>query len=523
MRSVTVILRRVESPYSPQLAALLERTLVIALVRQARLQRLLGDEDHGWSSDLSENRLRLGPGAVYEIDVLGTQSRNNDTFVWAWSNPSFSERQRMSSLMLRKVGREQRIPELVEDGEVPLDRMEASLACLLGVGVADADAYFVGEHDGGAIAFLIHDEALRSEPYHVLDLAFAMHRVIGAPVGHRRAVETFAAAPFDGFTAEVGDPTIVFSHRDGHVEMDFDELGRLTDLRVEAQPPDGAGGPVAPIPIAYEAGPPAAGDPEPEDTETVAVLDHPGGPIVVCDPFHVYAAAAPAPLPGGLPAGQHDLDVALVDDPAGGRRVELAYVFVSDGEVAEWHDAAVVPTDSGLVCFGTPGAVRGLADEARLLALEAALREHAQDTWTYAELDGVVVVSSGVGAGECVLSWGYDGDEELVCLVAELILDGDLEPAAPGAPAAAGAPGRGLQRATMAPVFVAEPDPRNVIVVTPTAAWRLAIVIRRFVEQAFGGEIDLEVVPEYEGDSPVPVRIVLDGGRSGREVILVER
>lgn len=523
MRSVTVILRRVESPYSPQLAALLEEHLVVALVKQARLQRVLGDEDHGWSADLRENRLQLAPGAVYPIDVLGTESHANGTFLWAWANPSFSESQRASALKLRKVGRDRRIRELVEDGEVPAAEMEASLACLLGVGAVGADGYFVAEREEADVAFLLHDERLRTEPYHVLDLAFAMHRVIGAPVGHRRAVEAFAAAPFDGFTAEVGDPTIVFSHRDGHVEMDFDELGRLTDLRVEAQPPEGAGGPVAPIPIAYEAGPPAAGDPEPEDTETVAVLVHAGGPIVVCDPFHVYAAATPPPLPGGLPAGEHDVDVALVDDPAGGRRIELAYVFVSDGEVAEWHDAAVVPTDSGLVCFGTPEAVRGLADEARLLRLEAALREHAQDTWTYAKLDGVVVVSAGVGAGECVLSWGYDGDEELVCLVAELILDGDLEPAEPGAPAAAGAPGRGLQRATMAPVFVAEPDPRNVIVVTPAAAWRLAIVIRRFVEQAFGGEIDLEVVPEYEGDSPVPVRIVLDGGRSGREVIEVER
>jgi len=500
-------------PWSAQLVALLEERFVETMVRQMRLQRLVGDTPPQWSLDLRRGVLEIAPGWRFGVDVLGTESRNDDTFVWAWDNPSFRRDQTRSARALREVGAQRSIPELVQHGALPLDRMEASLACLLGVGVTDADAYFVGERDEGDMGFLLHGGRLRDAPFDRTDLPFALTRVAAMPVSHRNAIEAFARSPSGGYEVELERWSIAFRRDDDRIEVEFDDYGRLADMR-------------------FHGGAPEPGDEasaaEEGETETIAELSLPDGELVVCDPFLVSGSVHADPLRDDLPLGPHDVDVWLVDDPAGGHRVQIAYVFFSDEEVVEWGPAGATPTDSGVLCFATPAALRRHAQrgEAARDELDEALTAAAQPTWFHAAKEGLVAVSTGFGAGEYELAWGLDAVGAVACLAVDCLAPSDLE-AEPGAPPqVSGSPGVGLQRATMLPQRIGSLDARNMTILPPSAARKLLRTMIRLLDQSVGGRVNAGVTPEFDDDGNVPARIRVSGTGGGRpfnEVVEVER
>ena len=227
-----------------------------------------------------------------------------------------------------------------------------------------------------------------------------------------------------------------------------------------------------------------------------------GGRLAVCDPFLLVEADLPEPLPGALPAGRHEVAVALVADPDGGARVETAYLFVGDGEPEEWESVGAVPADSGVLCFGTPEAVRGLAEErtTTLDDLDRALTANGAQTWEHAKLDGLVAFSSGFGDGLFEVFWGYDADERLAAVAVECLAEEELE---------AERPGPGLQHAfLLAAALGGEPVPENVVPVPPQMNRQLTTTERAIVRTLLGGkEVEFEVTPVYEGESRVPAHV----------------
>lgn len=108
----------------------------------------------------------------------------------------------------------------------------------------------------------------------------------------------------------------------------------------------------------------------------------PDGRLTVCDPLLAVVPEAVDPLPGGLPPGEHEVEVLLVDDPAGGERIQTAYLFVGEGEAVEWEPAGEVPVDSGVVCFAHHDAAQTLVGggEEALGPLQEALAKSAAPT-----------------------------------------------------------------------------------------------------------------------------------------------
>jgi hypothetical protein len=121
------------------LTELLERHAVASLAKQRRLARLV-DRGAGWSAKLDRGWLRIG-----------AESPEEQSFVWAWANESFTAEQTASAQMLRRLGIETGVEELVIDGAIPLDRIDSEAAGILGSGVADADAYFNAFHAHGTV------------------------------------------------------------------------------------------------------------------------------------------------------------------------------------------------------------------------------------------------------------------------------------------------------------------------------------------------------------------------------------
>ena len=392
--------------------------------------------------------------------------------------------------------------------ELPPGDGDPDVHGLVAVGESDADAYAVvvdeDDEDAAAQILLLRGGALRDAPYQPYDLPSALTALTGSglPVDHRRALERFAERAPEPYAVTVGAAEATIEGPGGTVTVEFDEHGRIGEVRGEIEGVDQAFDGVEEV-----------------DIIGLGQLELPDGRVVAGDPFMAVTPEVAEPLPGAVPKGRHDVAVLLADDPAGGHRVRSAFLVVAEGEVVEWEPVAAIPVDSGIACFGTPEAVKRLVeggDEA-LAPVEQALAASAVDTWEHAVLDGLVAFSTGFGDGQFEVAWGYDAEESLVCVAIDCLPDWQLEGhSKPDADPPTGTPGRGLQRGFLAAAGLgAEWAAANSILLPPDANRALTEVDRRVARALLAGhDIQYEATPEYDPGSSIParVRVKVDGG-----------
>ncbi len=491
------------------LALLLEEHVIATLLGQLRLEAFVG-ADTEWSITPQTGEVTLG-GHRFPLDAVGVETAADASFVWAWADEGFTDEQVVSAMAVQAIGARRGIAELVTE-QVPLDQLDGQLAGLLAAGVAQADAYLLGEQEGITIVLLLRDPALAAQPLPPTALVSAMNVLLEGdmPLDHHRAVRRFADRLPEGFSARVEESRVVLRGPDQEVTAEFDELGRIARVDGQMVP---AGEP--PLPPLDDAGTDEDADADDGHVVTLGTVDLPDGRLVVCDPFTVAAPGVVQPLPGALPAGTHTVEVALVEDPAGGERVQTAYLFVREGDPVEWEPAGAVMVDSGVVCFAAAGAADRLADggDAAVAPLEQALRASGEPTWEHGELEGLQAFSAGFGDGELEVFWGYDEEEVLVCVAIDCLPEWHVaEQRAHG-----GSPGRGLQRAYLvAGLLGTTRTPENAILVPPATNRELAALERRVVRGLLGEEeVEITVEPAFardEDETPVSVRVAASGG-----------
>lgn len=212
-----------------------------AFAKQLHLDDLVGELD--WHVDLGSGCLSFGDRYRWQTQVLGTASEINNSWLWAWANPSgIAPELLQAALALRDFGEQHGITELVE-AQLPLAEIDGHFLALLASGLLDAGAYYRAPYEGGAAFLLITDERFPrcSEP----------------PLGRIASVFPQALAALDipnhkialagylescGLAFESEPARIVVKEKDEPVLMaTFDEQERLTHLevtlRAEEPPP----------------------------------------------------------------------------------------------------------------------------------------------------------------------------------------------------------------------------------------------------------------------------------------------
>ena len=505
---------------------LVEQHAVTAMLCQQRLLRLTGEEA-AWSADLDEGRFTIGSWR-FRADVLGTESSASGAWLWSWANPSLRPEQTLSAGLLWQLGTRYGVPELAAEGEVPLSAIDAHLAGIAGVGEASADGYYVGPDGERAVVFLVRHPGLADAPFTPVDLLGAMNALTvgGLPFDTAAALEAFAAAPLEGFSVTTERRQIRLGGPGGSAAIfELDRRGRVkhaTFASADAVPP-----------------PPLDDDADDADEDEglvdVGVLTVPAdGRLGVLDPYLVVDGLGAGTLPTDAFAGTHRVAVALHEDPAGGERVELAYVLLDpDAEAVTWQPVGDALVDSGVVAFVSGPALAALEGGGVPPELDAALAASARPTWEHAALDGLVAVSCGLGDGEARVLFGFDADDRLVrvgidCLsgweLDELDETGDHDVVAEAAPG--DTPGPGLQRALLlAGALGGAPDPENVVLLPPAANRALARLDRRLLAATAASEVDVtgHVLPEYDDPTFVPsrIRVLADGPDPFDETITV--
>ena len=208
----------------PLLAKACNTHILISLAGQLRFGEVVDGLD--WNIDLGAGTLRFGDRFTFDAQVLGSESEESGTWLWAWANESLDVPGALEvANRLRQLGSERGIDELTTP-QFPVDQeCNGFLLTVAAQSIAKAPLFYRCDTGGGWAYFLI---GLRQMPALPGELA-ARHvneafsqAMLGIPFDHRQALTTAAAAigvgPGADGRLQVGDT----SYR-------FDELGRVAE------------------------------------------------------------------------------------------------------------------------------------------------------------------------------------------------------------------------------------------------------------------------------------------------------
>lgn len=199
------------------------------VARQLALADLL--DDRGWELDLTAGTVTFGTDLTYPIQLLGTESEADGTWLWAWANEESNLPPALLQLCgwLREYGRRAGLSELT-DPTFPLDRADGHRLAILASGLTGR-CYYRGPYDGGAVFF--HLENVPAEvlaPVSPERALTVLGQVVEAfPVDHRSAAVAFMHQ--QGWQVEPANDVVVGRHPSGSdIRIEFDRQGRISQL-----------------------------------------------------------------------------------------------------------------------------------------------------------------------------------------------------------------------------------------------------------------------------------------------------
>jgi hypothetical protein len=151
-----------------ELISYFERYALASSEKQSKLARLIGD--HTFELDLDRGVVRFDRSFEFPVQVLGTQSDNTLTWLWAWAEEQteiFPDLIK-SSLEMRDWGRDSDVPECTAPS-VDLDRADGGLLSLIATEVCKASCYYRDPYEGGALFLLLFSRDIDRQPSFAAD------------------------------------------------------------------------------------------------------------------------------------------------------------------------------------------------------------------------------------------------------------------------------------------------------------------------------------------------------------------
>ena len=126
-----------------------------SLDKQMALAELLNGSG-AWRFDMDSGTLAFGTRHTFAVQVLGTESHSDKSWLWGWANlqSGIPKRLLQAAEQLRAFGVEHGVPELTE-AESPLARLNGDYFAMIASGACKADGFYRGPYAGGALYLLL--------------------------------------------------------------------------------------------------------------------------------------------------------------------------------------------------------------------------------------------------------------------------------------------------------------------------------------------------------------------------------
>ncbi len=209
---------------------LFEKQLMISMSRQMALNDYLGD--NGWGIDIGEGELTIENRGAYPIQLLGTESDQSNTWLWAWANEQSDLPETVLAAVhkIHQFGRAKGINELTE-ATFSLETISAHEIAMVCTALSDTACYYVAGYDGGALYTLIDDvpDQVNTASLERINTVI-MQSISQFPVDHRAACLPYLRQQNLNIE-ETGEMMVATRPGEGRLEIVFSPDGRLEEIR----------------------------------------------------------------------------------------------------------------------------------------------------------------------------------------------------------------------------------------------------------------------------------------------------
>jgi len=221
---------------SPEFESLYQGHVIMSYEKQLRLADVVGTRR--WSFSMKNGSLTFqedgeppcsGAPIVFAVQVLGTASDGDKTWLWSWANDA----SQIPAALTQDARRlcEVATPREWATSTFAIDNADEHRVAMTSSGVLGADAYYRGPYPGGAAFFLLRDERLRLPAPESLRVIHTVMEAISSLsiANHRAAIMAyFAARGLQPHTD--GGNAIVATIAGRALRAQFDAQDRLVEL-----------------------------------------------------------------------------------------------------------------------------------------------------------------------------------------------------------------------------------------------------------------------------------------------------
>lgn len=215
----------------PTLAELFDEHVASSFDKQMHLSDLVGSSD--WQFDAKAGVLSFDR-VNWHVQVLGTQSDQSRTWLWAWANDEsgLQEGVLAASETLHGYGLRQGVPELAKPKVTLRPGLDGHFFSMIACGVLSAKAYYRAPYEGGAAYLLIDDPQFPIKGVNPLArITEVFPQVVSHfECDHRRALAAYAA--FYGLTAHAAGDRLVIEDGGAVIIARLDAGSRLAEIRL---------------------------------------------------------------------------------------------------------------------------------------------------------------------------------------------------------------------------------------------------------------------------------------------------
>lgn len=214
---------------------LVHRVTPLAFEKQLWLSHVLDEVGEDWQFDMAAGTITFGGKLRLDVQILGTESEQNNTWLWAWANQSgaIPDELLQSARQLQVYGKKQKIPALVTTQEIPLsERYNGHQFAMIASIIAASAAYYRGPYEGGAVFLLLQADGYPSDNRHPVQRILFTFPVLlqTLAVDNHRSMFSYYLRSHQLTVSQKGD-NIVGTASDGQViTATFDDKNRLVDL-----------------------------------------------------------------------------------------------------------------------------------------------------------------------------------------------------------------------------------------------------------------------------------------------------
>ena len=203
-------------------------------LKQQQLGEIIGNRS--WQVDLDTGVLSFGDGLNFPVQMIGTESERDGTWLWSWANTgsNIPPALLVCAQSLQQLGEAQGIAELTQP-EIDLSQVSGHFLTMIASGVCNADAYYRGPYQGGAAFFTLQSLPPRQTPMTVMLVNVLSSVIMQFDVDHRLMTRSFLTQ--QGYQVTESDTQLIASApNDRTITVNFNERGAISGMDTTAKP-----------------------------------------------------------------------------------------------------------------------------------------------------------------------------------------------------------------------------------------------------------------------------------------------